>query len=64
MTLPMPRIAVHYCAMHRDDSLIDHKPRRGDKVNFAPHEAQRYKARSSVEPVNAHLKDYHGGHQV
>lgn len=44
--------------------LIDHNPRRGEKVNFAPHEAQRYKARSSAERVNAHLKDNHGGRQV
>lgn len=44
--------------------LIDHNPRRGDKINFAPHEALRYKARSSAERVNAHLKDSHGGRQV
>jgi hypothetical protein len=44
--------------------LIDHNPRRGEKNHFAPHEAQRYKARSSAERVNAHLKDNHGGRQV
>jgi len=44
--------------------LIDHNPRRGEKKEFAPHEAQRYKARSSAERVNAHLKDNHGGRQI
>lgn len=44
--------------------LIDHNPRRGEKINFAPHEALRYKARSSAERVNAHLKDSHGGRHV
>ena len=44
--------------------LIDHNPRRGEKIDFAPHEAERYKARSSAERVNAHLKDSHGGRQV
>jgi len=44
--------------------LIDHNPRRGEKNEFAPHEAERYKARSSAERVNAHLKDNHGGRQI
>lgn len=44
--------------------LIDHNPRRGEKIEFAPHEARRYKARSSAERVNAHLKDHHGGRQI
>ena len=44
--------------------LIDHNPRRGEKNEFAPHEAERYKARSSAERVNAHLKDHHGGRQI
>lgn len=44
--------------------LIDHNPRGGEKIEFAPHEAIRYKARSSAERVNAHLKDHHGGRQV
>jgi hypothetical protein len=44
--------------------LIDHNPRRGEKIDFAPHEAQRYKARSSAERVNAHLKDHHGGRHI
>jgi hypothetical protein len=44
--------------------LIDHNPRRGEKISFAPHEAQRYKARSAAERVNARLKDGHGGTHV
>lgn len=44
--------------------LIDHNPRRGEKVEFAPHEAMHYKERSSAERLNAHLKDHHGGRQV
>ncbi len=44
--------------------LIDHNPRRGEKIDFAPHEAERYKARSQAERVNSLLKDNHGGLQV
>lgn len=44
--------------------LIDHNPRRGEKIEFAPHEAERYKARSQAERVNSLLKDHHGGRQV
>ena len=44
--------------------LIDHNARRGGKIAFAPHEAQRYKARSQAERVNSLLKDNHGGRQV
>jgi hypothetical protein len=44
--------------------LIDHNPRRGEKIEFAPHEAERYKARSQAERVNSQLKDHYGGRQV
>lgn len=44
--------------------LIDHNPRRGEKIEFAPHEAQRYKERSTVERVNGRLKDSFGIHRV
>jgi len=44
--------------------LIDHNPRRGEKIPFAPHEAERFKARSQAERVNARLKDSHGGRHV
>ncbi len=44
--------------------LIDHNPRRGEKIEFAPHEAERYKARSQAERVNSQLKDNHGGRHI
>ena len=44
--------------------LIDHNPRRGEKIPFAPHEKQRFKIRSQAERVNARLKDSHGGTSV
>lgn len=44
--------------------LVDHNPRRGEKIPFAPHEAQRYKVRSQSERANAYLKDSHGGSHV
>ena len=40
--------------------LIDHNPRSGAKIEFEPHQAQRYKERSTVERVNARLKDDFG----
>jgi hypothetical protein len=45
-------------------ALIDHHARRGEKIEFAPHEAQRYKARSQAERVNSLLQDNHGGRHV
>jgi len=44
--------------------LIDHNPRRGEKIEFLPHEAERYKARTGVERTNSDLKDNHGGRHV
>ena len=44
--------------------LIDHNPRRGEKIAFAPHEAERYPARRQAERVNSQLKDHHGGRHV
>ena len=44
--------------------LIDHNPRKGEKIEFAPHEAQRYKERSQAERTNARLKDEFGGKQI
>ena len=45
-------------------ALIDHNPRRGEKIEFSPAEMVRYKERSSVERVNSHLHDEHGGRHV
>lgn len=44
--------------------LIDHNPRRGEKVEFTPSEAQRYKERSQAERTNARLKDDYGGRHI
>lgn len=45
-------------------ALIDHNPRQGEKREFAPHEAQRYKTRSGAERCNARLKDEFGARHV
>jgi hypothetical protein len=45
-------------------AIIDHNPRRGEKREFAPAEAIRYRQRSSAERVNSHLHDNHGGRHV
>jgi len=44
--------------------LIDHNPRGGEKVEFDPAQAQRYKERSQAERTNARLKDEFGGSEV
>ncbi len=44
--------------------LIDHNPRRGEKIWFTPSEAQRYKERSQAERTNARLKDDYGGRHI
>jgi hypothetical protein len=45
--------------------LIDSHTRRGaEKIPFAPHEAQRYKERTTVERVYARLKEEFGGRQI
>ena len=60
MTWRTPRIAARLFVI----CPADHNPRRGQKIEFAPHEAERYKARSQAERVNGHLKDHHGGRQI
>ena len=45
--------------------LIDYNHRSpNDERQFAPHEAQRYKERSTAERINARLKDEFGGVSV
>lgn len=44
--------------------LIDHNPRKGEKIEFTPSEAQRYKERSQAERTNARLKDDFGGRHI
>jgi hypothetical protein len=45
-------------------AIIDHNPRRGEKIEFAPAEARRYHERTAVERVNSHLHEEHGGRHV
>ena len=44
--------------------LIDHNPRAGEKVEFAPAEALRYNERTGAERSNARLKDGFGGNTI
>lgn len=44
--------------------LINHNPRGGEKIEFTPSEAQRYKERSQAERTNARLKDDFGGRNI
>lgn len=61
-----------YCSAElREDSrslghvpLIDHNARSGIKIEFEPHEAQRYKERTVAERMNARLKNEFGGETV
>jgi hypothetical protein len=61
-----------YCSAElRQDSrslghipLIDHNSRGGVKLEFRPHEAERYKERTVAERMNARLKDEFGGNNV
>ena len=45
-------------------ALSDHHPRGGEKREFSPAEAVRYRERNSAERVNSHLHDNHGGRHV
>ena len=44
--------------------LIDHNPRRGEKIEFSPAEAIRYNERTAAERSNARLKDEFGGQTI
>jgi hypothetical protein len=44
--------------------LIDHNPRGGEKIEFAPAEAVRYNERTAAERSNARLKDEFGGNTL
>ena len=44
--------------------LIDHNPRGGEKEEFDPADAVRYRERTVAERMNARLKDEFGGRQV
>ena len=44
--------------------LIDHNPRRGEKIEFDSAEAVRYNERTAAERSNARLKDEFGGNTI
>jgi hypothetical protein len=44
--------------------IIDTNPRRGEKIEMSPAQANRFKERSSAERVNSNLKDNYGGSNV
>jgi hypothetical protein len=44
--------------------IIENNPRRGEKVEMAPAQKQRYKTRNTSERANSRLKDTFGGRQV
>jgi hypothetical protein len=44
--------------------IIDHCPRSGEKKEFAPHEARRYRERSAIERVNGRLKEEFGARLI
>jgi len=44
--------------------IIDHNPRGGEKIQFAPAQAERFKQRSASERVNSLLKERYGGRWV
>ena len=44
--------------------LIDHNPRAGEKIEFAPAQAQRYNTRTGAKRANARLKDEFGARHV
>jgi len=44
--------------------LIDHNPRRGEKIEFDPADAVRYNERTAAERSNARLKDEFGGNTI
>jgi len=52
------------CARLGHVAIIDHNPRGGEKHEFSPAEAVRYRERSTSERVNSHLHDSHGGRHV
>lgn len=45
-------------------AIFDHNPRRGSTIEFSAAQAIRYNQRTSVERVNSHLHDQHGGRHV
>jgi hypothetical protein len=49
---------------HSRSLVIDHNPRRGEKIELSPCEAQQYKERTSAERASWRLKDDFGGGHI
>lgn len=54
--------AFSHSLEHR--AIIDHNPRRAQKILMDPATKSRFAERSSVERVNAYLKDNYGGRSI
>jgi hypothetical protein len=52
------------CARLGHVAIIDHNPRKGEKREFPPAQALRYRERSAAERVFSHLHENHGGKHV
>jgi hypothetical protein len=57
-------IRAHSLALGHVPLIDSHTRRGGVKVQFAPHDAQRYKERTTVERVFARLKDEFGARTI
>jgi len=44
--------------------LIDHNPRRGEKIEMEPAAKKRFGERTPAERINSNLKDNHGGSKI
>jgi hypothetical protein len=53
-----------HCRSLNHVPLIDHNPRSGEKLEFEPPDAVRYRERTVAERSNARLKDEFGGRDV
>lgn len=58
------QVIKDYISLQNKVPVIDNNPRRGEKIEFDPPKARRYKARSGAERVNSYLKDHFGGRSV
>lgn len=58
-----PLIRAH-CEALGHVPVIDHNPRNGDKIPFDPAKKERFKQRTTVERVNARLKDSFGADRI
>jgi len=58
-----PQIKM-YSEMLGHVPIIDHNPRRGEKIEMEPPEKKRFGERTSAERINSNLKDNYGGTKI